>query len=125
MPSRFLKKYRVRRGGDFRRAFNHRRSAADKWLVVVAAANGLEHPRLGLSVSRKIGPAVARNRWKRLLREAFRLSLDRLPAGADLIVIPRTPKPPRLEAIIDALVETARRAAAKISAREAEKPDGA
>lgn len=45
--------------------------------------------RFGLSVSRKHGNAVKRNRIKRLLREAFRLSQHDLPAGLDLILIPR------------------------------------
>lgn len=43
--------------------------------------------RLGLTVSRKIGGAVARNRVKRLLREFFRLSCDRLPSSADLVIV--------------------------------------
>jgi ribonuclease P protein component len=45
--------------------------------------------RLGLTVSRKIGGAVARNRVKRMLREFFRLSYDRLPFQVDLVVVAR------------------------------------
>lgn len=64
-------------------------------LVVYGVRNGLTHARLGLSVSRRVGIAVKRNRIKRLLREAFRLNQSALPPGVDLVVSvrPHTPLP--------------------------------
>ena len=58
-------------------------------LVINGSTNELTYSRLGLSVSRKVGNAVARNRWKRLIREAFRLSCAELPVGLDLVVRPQ------------------------------------
>jgi ribonuclease P protein component len=83
---------RIKDPQDFRRAFERKRSASDALMVVHGVENGRDYPRLGLSVSRKkVRSAVARNRVKRLLREAFRLSKGELPAGVDLVIVPRGP----------------------------------
>jgi len=112
---RFLAAYRIRRAADFRRAYQRRCTAADDLLLIFGYPNGLPHARLGLSVSRKVGGAVVRNRWKRLLREAFRLRRPRLPEGIDLIVVPRSEIEPALAALMESLVRLANRLAAKVS----------
>lgn len=103
----------MRRTDDFRRAYQAKCSAADQWLLVFGYPNGFGYPRLGLSVSRKVGNAIERNRWKRLIREAFRLSRSSLPEGIDLVVIPRKPIRPELEPLLQSLPRLARRVARK------------
>ena len=56
-------------------------------LVVASGPDPSAPSRLGITVTRKVGGAVQRNRIKRIVREAFRLSPDRLPHGVDLVVI--------------------------------------
>jgi ribonuclease P protein component len=115
MPDqRFLSQYRIRRGADFRRAYQRRSSAADGQIVVFGCPNGLAYPRLGISASRRLGGAVVRNRWKRLLREAFRLARSELPAGIDLVVIPRPNVEPTLASLLDSLPRLAVRVAKKL-----------
>jgi ribonuclease P protein component len=119
MPDqRFSRDFRIRLQRDFQRAYQRRCTASDKLLLVFAFPNGLAHARLGLSVSRKVGRAVRRNRWKRLIREAFRLARDRLPAGLDLIVIPRATDQPQLKCIQESLVRLALRTAKKLGRNE-------
>ena len=105
---RFPKRLRLLRGGEFERVFAARTSAGDAWVVVYGAANDLGHPRLGLTVSRRAGGAAARNRWKRLLREAFRRTQHELPP-LDLVCVPRAGAIPQLRPLMESLVTLAAR----------------
>jgi ribonuclease P protein component len=111
---RFPARFRILRDGDFRRAYRRRSTASDERLLVFGFPNGLPYPRLGLSVSRKIGGAVHRNRWKRIIREAFRRSREAIPAGLDLVVIPRETATPELDPVTQSLSCLAQRLARKL-----------
>ena len=86
---RFPKSVRLRSTRDFDAVYQSEHFAADDVLVIRARRNGGDASRLGLSVSRKVGNAVVRNRWKRRIRESFRLSKSSLPPGIDIVVRPR------------------------------------
>jgi ribonuclease P protein component len=111
---RFRPHEHLRRQADFQRVYDRRRSVSNAWLIVYACENGLPHLRLGLSVSRRFGKAVRRNRLRRLYREAFRLTRHEMPTGLDLILIPRGGELPSLAELKEALPRLAAQAARKL-----------
>ena len=87
---------RLSRSGDFQRVYREGSSRANRYLVLYrfprgadGEADGEDGPRLGVSVGRKVGGAVQRNRVKRVLREAFWATEAELPPGDDYVVVAR------------------------------------
>ena len=90
------KRRRLSRSAEFERVYRQGRSKGNRFLVLYAfpraddgASTEDEGPRLGLSVSRRVGGAVDRSRVKRVLREAFWAEATRLPDDADYVVVAR------------------------------------
>jgi len=85
------KRRRLSRSAEFERVYRQGRSKGNRYLVLYAfpREEDADGPRLGLSVSRRVGGAVDRARVKRVLREAFWEEAERLPGGSDYVVVAR------------------------------------
>jgi ribonuclease P protein component len=102
---RFPKAVRLRRRSEFLAVQDHpqgRKHHTRFFLVIVAPRAGGGAGRLGITVSKKVGNAVIRNRIRRLVREAVRLRADWLPDGGDVVVIAK-----KNAAAVDGLAEVA------------------
>ena len=87
MSQAFGKKERVRKRQDYLRIYEHGTRRYSQRFTIITCRNPSGIRRLGMTVSKKVGNAVQRNRIKRLLREFFRLNKFRLPAAQDIVII--------------------------------------
>lgn len=83
----FRKDEHIRTRGDFERIYESGTRVSGRLMTLFVRPNDGSAPRLGIAATRKLGPAVVRNRAKRLVRELFRH--NKPAAGVDLVVIPR------------------------------------
>ncbi len=74
---------------EFSQVYNHRKSLANKYLVMYILPNDQMYSRIGISVSKKVGNSVVRHRIVRLVRESYRLNKDSLKEGYDIVVVAR------------------------------------
>ncbi len=90
----FRRNERIRRKKEYDAIYRQgiRRHSAHFTVITTRSSSGVS--RLGLTVSRKVGNAVKRNRIKRLLREFFRLNRSRFPVPLDIVIIPKRNLPP-------------------------------
>jgi len=92
---------RLRRPAEFRLVWSTGRSWAHPLFILWGMPNGLDHTRVGITASRKVGNAVKRNRARRLLREAVRRLYSNIAPGWDVVLVARSPlcmvKEPQVE----------------------------
>ncbi|MDD2572935.1 MAG: ribonuclease P protein component [Bacillota bacterium] len=79
----------IRKSKEFSKVYNRGSSKANPVLVMYVIQNGKEYNRIGVSVSRKVGKSVVRNRIKRLIKETYRRYSGRITKGYDLVFIAR------------------------------------
>ena len=104
---RFPKSVRLVSQLDFDRVFHEGVVASDSVLVIHAVRGKQPWTRNGLSVSKRVGNSPTRNRWKRLIREAFRRQKTELPLGIDMVVRPKRGSVPDYELVFKSILKLA------------------
>lgn len=85
------KRHRLKDNREFQRVFKKRQSVANRQFVIYKARSMQEPFRVGISINKKIGNAVTRNRIKRWIKESVRKKKDRICPYTDFIIIARMP----------------------------------
>lgn len=105
MSFRFPKSNRLLKAREYQRLSKNSHLFHGKALFIVWQQNGLSRVRLGITVSRKNGDSVNRNRFKRVVREAFRLTCPKSGLSIDLHIRPQKKEggnfPPSFQEVAD------------------------
>ncbi len=106
MDQRHTREERLTRQKDIDDCYRKGRRLSGKLLRVHVRPNELEYSRLAISIpGRIVRKSVERSRWKRLIREAFRLNKERIVAGMDIVAVPsRVPGDLRRQDVEAALI---------------------
>jgi ribonuclease P protein component len=116
MQKRFPKTQRVVRGDEFTLILRRGVCVADGTLVMFAVLDPDSRPlRLGITIPKKTGNAVVRNRWKRLIRESYRTQQHSLPRGMNVVVRPKKDAKADWNKIKKAIPSLVNRAAKKLA----------
>lgn len=83
------KKYRLRKNMEFKRVFSGGKNYWNRNLILYVRKNKLDESRYGITITKKIGNAVVRNKIRRRIKEIYRLNLNRIKNGYDLIFVPK------------------------------------
>ena len=86
----YPKSARIRTRRHYQRITQQSKRLIGNWIIIDVRKCSGPSTKLGVTVSKRYGNAVARNRFKRIVREAFRLSFPQLPQGIDLNIKPRS-----------------------------------
>ncbi|MCP4400336.1 MAG: ribonuclease P protein component [bacterium] len=90
MSESFAQHERIKRKTDFQRVYSQgKKKVSSSFILYSYIEEGRSYCRLGITASRKVGNAVARNRCKRMLREIFRQHKTLFPQGVDFVVVVR------------------------------------
>lgn len=84
----FPKFIRLRKRSQYQRLASQSKRYVGNWVIIEVCLNQNKRTRLGITVSKRFGKAHERNRFKRIVREAFRLALDQLTNGIDINIRP-------------------------------------
>ncbi len=83
---KFPKTNRLLRRDEFRRAYDQGRKVQARYFTAFVLPNSLDRARVGITVTRKFGKSVSRNRARRMVREVFRRNKWLVPAGVDIVI---------------------------------------
>ncbi|QTA37523.1 ribonuclease P protein component [Thermosipho ferrireducens] len=86
---KFPKKWRLKLRKDFKGLVQFGEAVQDEFFVIIYRKNGLEYSRFGISIKKKFGKAVKRNRARRWIKECVRQNISFIPQGYDFLVITR------------------------------------
>ena len=80
---------KLKKNEEFRQVYSKGKSMANKLLIIYISNNNTNEVRVGFTVSKKVGNSVVRSRVKRLMKESFRLSIEKIKKGFDIVFVAR------------------------------------